>query len=143
MSLGIVLLLSFGLKLNNLGHRSFGSVDECCHALVAKNLLKHPFKPTLIEVPYLPYREATWSENHIWLHKPIFPLWQICFSYWLLGVNTFALRLPRALLSTFAAGLTYLIGKQFLTRRAAAVAAVIQVSILLSSKLNTITSLDT
>ena len=124
--LTIVLLFSFGLKLNNLGHRSFGSVDECCHALVAKNLLKHPFQPTLIEVPYLPYREAAWSENHIWLHKPILPLWQICLSYWILGVSAFALRLPSAILSTFAAGLTYLIGTQFLTRRAAVIAAAVQ-----------------
>ena len=124
--LAVVLLLSFGLKLNNLGHGSFGSVDECCHALVAKNLLKHPFKPTLIDIPYLPYKEATWSENHIWLHKPILPLWQICVSYWTLGVSTFALRLPSAILSTFAAGFTYLIGTQFLTRRAAVTAAAIQ-----------------
>ena len=126
ISLVIVLLFSFGLKLNNLGHGSFGSVDECCHALVAKNLLKHPFKPTLIDIPYLPYREATWSENHIWPHKPILPLWQICVSYWILGVSTFVLRLPSAFLSTFAAGLTYLIGTQFLTRRAAVTAAAIQ-----------------
>lgn len=126
LSLAIVLLLSFGLKLNNLGHQSFGSVDESCHALVAKNLLKHPFKPTLIDVPYLPYREATWSENHVWLHKPILPLWQICLSYWILGVSTFALRLPSAILITFAAGLTYLIGTQFLTRRGAAIAAATQ-----------------
>lgn len=122
----IVLLFSFGLKLNNLGHRSFGSVDECCHALVAKNLLKHPLKPTLIDVPYLPYSAATWSENHIWLHKPILPLWQICLSYWLLGVSTLALRIPSAILATLAAGLTYLIGTQFLTRRAAGIAAAIQ-----------------
>ena len=126
ISLVIVLLLSFGFKFNNLGHRSFGSVDESCHALVAKNLLKHPLKPTLIDVPYLPYSAATWSENHIWLHKPILPLWQICVSYWILGVSTLALRLPSAILSTFAAGLTYLIGTQFLTHRAAVIAATIQ-----------------
>lgn len=88
LSLATILLLSLGLKLNNIGHLGFGSVDECCHALVAKNLLKHPFKPMLIEVPYLPYNPAIWTENHIWLHKPILPLWQIALSYWLLGVNT-------------------------------------------------------
>ena len=126
IALVVVLLLSFVLKLNNLAHLSFGSVDECCHALVAKNLLKHPLKPTLIDVPYLPYKAAAWSENHIWLHKPILPLWQICLSYWILGVNTFALRIPSAILGTLAAGFTYLIGRQFCTRRAAAIASTIQ-----------------
>ena len=121
--LAAVLLFSFGLKLNHLGHRRFGSIDECCHALVAKNLLKHPLKPTLIDVPYSFYEEALWSENHIWLHKPILPLWQSAFSYWLLGVTPFALRLPSAILSTFAVWLTYLIGTQLLTRRAACIAA--------------------
>lgn len=124
--LGVVLLLSFGLKLNHLGHRSFGSIDEGCHALVAKNLLKHPLKPTLIDVPYLFFAETGWSQNHVWLHKPILPLWQIAISYFLFGINTFALRFPSALLSTLAVLLTYLIGKQLLTRRAAGIAASIQ-----------------
>ena len=48
-----LLLLFFFLKLNHLGHQRLSGVDECCHALVARNLLKHPLKPTLIETPYL------------------------------------------------------------------------------------------
>ena len=124
--LGGLLLLSFVLKLNNLGHQRLIGVDECCHALVAKNLLKHPFKPTLIETPYLPYAETAWGENHVWLHKPILPLWQIALSYLFLGINTFALRFPSAILSTLAAGLTYLIGKHLLSDRAACIAAATQ-----------------
>ena len=124
--LGIALLLSFGLKLNHLGHKSFGSIDECCHAVVAKNLLKHPLKPTLIDAPYFFYAETTWSQNHIWLHKPVLPLWQIAISYLVFGINTFALRFPSAVLSTLAAWITYLIGTQLLTRRAACIAASIQ-----------------
>ena len=79
--LGGLLLLSFLLKLNHLGHQRLRGVDECCHALVAKNLLKHPLKPILIETPYLLYAETAWGENHVWLHKPILPLWQITLSY--------------------------------------------------------------
>jgi len=108
--LGTILLLSFGLKLNHLGHHRFGSIDECCHALVAKNLLKHPLKPTLIDKPYIFYTETHWGGNHVWLHKPILPLWQGALAYRFLGVNTFAFRFPSAILSTFAVWLTYLIG---------------------------------
>ena len=121
-----VTLFSFGLKLNHLGHRGLGSLDECCHALVAKNLIKHPLKPTLIDVPYLYYSERSWGENYIWLHKPTLPMWQSALSMGLLGINTFALRLPSALISTLAVWLTYLIGVELLTKRAALIATTAQ-----------------
>ena len=122
----VVILSSSLLKFRYLGHTSLGSVDECCHALVAKNLLKHPLKPTLIDVPYLPTLAFDWGGNHIWFHKPILGLWQIAGSYWLFGVNTWALRLPSVILSTAAVWLTYLIGKELLNRQAGFIAAVIQ-----------------
>lgn len=121
-----VLFASFLLKLNHLGHRSFQGIDECCHALVSKNLLKHPLKPTLIDVPYIPYFEDTWGRNHVWLHKPIFPMWQSAFSMALLGITPFAVRLPSAILSTLAVLLTYLIGVELLTKRSALIAATAQ-----------------
>lgn len=121
-----LLVFSFLFKLRHLGHRALTYWDESFHALVAKNLLKHPLKPTLIEVPYLPYDYKNWGENHIWLHKPILPLWQIALSYAVGGVNTLALRLPSAFLSTGAVGLTYLIGRELLDRRAALMAAAVQ-----------------
>ena len=121
-----VILSSALLKLRHLGHTSLGSIDECCHALVAKNLLKHPLTPTLIDVPYLPTFAFEWAANHVWLHKPILGLWQIAGSYWLFGVSTWALRLPSLLLSTAAVWLTYLIGKELLSRRAGLIAATIQ-----------------
>jgi 4-amino-4-deoxy-L-arabinose transferase len=125
---GILLLLavSLALKLRHLGHHALTYWDESFHALVAKNLLKHPLKPTLVDLPFLPYDYRGWGENHVWLHKPILPLWQIALSYALFGVNAFALRLPSALLSTGAVLLTYLIGKELLDRRAALVAATAQ-----------------
>ena len=124
--LGVLLLTSFLLKLNHLGHSSLVGVDESCHAVVAKNLLKHPLKPTLIETPYLHYFEEVWGGNHIWLHKPVLPLWQSAFSMWLLGINTFAFRLPSAILSTLAVWITYLIGVELLSKRAALIAATAQ-----------------
>ncbi|MXV83389.1 phospholipid carrier-dependent glycosyltransferase [Candidatus Poribacteria bacterium] len=122
----VVILSSGLLKLQHLGHPSLHSPDECCHALVAKNLLKHPFKPTLIDIPYLPTFAFDWGANHVWLHKPILGLWQIAGSYWLFGVNTWALRFPSVILSTLAVWLTYLIGKELLSRQAGFIAATIQ-----------------
>jgi len=122
----VVLLSSGLLKLRHLGHASLGSADECCHALVAKNLLKHPLKPTLIDIPYLPTFTFDWGANHVWLHKPILGLWQIAGSYWLFGVNTWALRFPSVLISAAAVWLTYLIGKELLSRQAGLIAATVQ-----------------
>lgn len=124
--LAAILLATFLLHLRNLGHDALTYWDESFHALVARNLLEHPLKPTLIEVPYLDYDRKGWGENHVWLHKPILPLWQIMISYAIFGINTFAVRLPSALMATFAAGFTYLIGKAWLSRNAGLVAAAIQ-----------------
>jgi 4-amino-4-deoxy-L-arabinose transferase-like glycosyltransferase len=124
--LGPVLLAAFLLNLRYLDHTSLTHWDEVFHAVVAQNVLKHPFKPTLIDVPYLPYDYTNWRENHVWLHKPILPLWQIALSFSIFGVNTFALRLPSAILSMGAATLTYLIGNALVGRGAALIAAVVQ-----------------
>jgi len=124
--LPIILLASFLLRLHNLGHTGLSYCDESFHAIVARNLLKHPLEPTLIDDPKIPYHVANWWENHVWLHKPILPLWQIAVSYALLGVNTFALRLPSLLLSTASVSLTYLIGQTLFDRRTALFAAALQ-----------------
>ncbi len=124
--LALVLWATFVLKLHNLEHTGLTRWDEVHHAVVAQNVLKHPLNPTLVDVPYLPYDHTKWGENHVWLHKPILPFWQVALSFALLGVNTFALRLPAAVLSTGAAWLTYLIGTELFDRRTALIAATLQ-----------------
>jgi 4-amino-4-deoxy-L-arabinose transferase len=124
--LALILIGSFLLKLNHLGHLALKGLDESFHALVARNLLKHPLTPTLIDQPALPYDYRSWQTNHVWLHKPIVPLWQIAASFALFGVSTLALRLPSAILATAATGLTYLIARELLDRRAALIAAALQ-----------------
>jgi 4-amino-4-deoxy-L-arabinose transferase-like glycosyltransferase len=125
--LTLVLLASFLVKLNHLGHPAIKALDESFHALVAKNLLKHPLTPTLIDRPWLPYDYRDWQSNHVWLHKPIVPLWQMALSMAALGTSTLALRLPSAILSTAAAWLTYAIGRELLLdRRAPLIAATLQ-----------------
>jgi 4-amino-4-deoxy-L-arabinose transferase-like glycosyltransferase len=122
----VILIGSFGLNTHRLGHAGLHYFDESFHAIVARNLLKHPLKPTLIDAPYLPYDHSHWGDNHVWLHKPILPLWTIAASYALLGVNTLALRLPSAILATGAVGLTFLIGRNLFDRRTGLIAAALQ-----------------
>ncbi|MEO8218113.1 MAG: glycosyltransferase family 39 protein [Acidobacteriota bacterium] len=117
---------AFLLMLRNLGHAALTYWDESFHALVARNLLRHPLVPTLIERPFLAFDPTSWTANHVWLHKPILPLWQIALSYATFGIGTFSLRLPSAILACSAAALTYLIGSELFDRRTAAVAATVQ-----------------
>ena len=84
--------------------------DERFHALVAKNFLKHPFKPTLYneDILKLPY---TWVQTHIWVHKQPLFMWQAALSYKLFGISEFAFRFPGVLLCTGVIGASYRIGK--------------------------------
>ena len=122
----MILCGSFLLKLHHLDHAAVKPLDEVFHAIVARNFLKHPLTPTLVDRPFLPYNRDDWLANHIWLHKPPMAMWQIAVSYAILGVGTLALRLPSAILSTLAAGLTYLIGVRLLDRTSALIAAALQ-----------------
>lgn len=91
--------------------------DERYHALVAKNLIQHPLKPTLYDVPVLPYDFKDWPANHIWLHKQPLPLWVMATSMWLFGINEIALRLPSIILTTLGIGLTFLIASYFFNKK--------------------------
>jgi len=124
--LGSILSSSFLINLKNLGHKSITLYDELFHALVAKNLLKHFFKFTLYDQPFLAYNFKHWGQNHIWLHKPPLAMWQIAISYYILGVNTFALRLPSAILAIGACFFTYLIGKELFNKHVAVIASFLQ-----------------
>ncbi len=122
----VILAASFALKLRHLDHPAIKPLDEVFHAIVARNFLKHPFTPTLVDRPYLPFNPNDWTSNHIWLHKPPLAMWQIALFDSILGVTTLSLRLPSAILSTLACWLTYLIGVRLLDRPAALIAAALQ-----------------
>jgi 4-amino-4-deoxy-L-arabinose transferase-like glycosyltransferase len=125
--LALLLIGSFALKLNHLGHEGIKPLDEAFHALVAKHLMSHPLRPTLFDPAWLPYDYRQWQSNHIWLHKPVVPLWTMAGSMKLFGVSTLALRLPSAILATLAVWLTFAIGRELLQDwRAALIAAFLQ-----------------
>jgi 4-amino-4-deoxy-L-arabinose transferase len=81
--------------------------DEKYHALVAKNIIQHPLKPTLYENPIHEVDYKDWSCNNVWLHKQPMPLWTIALSISIFGNNEFAVRIPSILFSTLAIWLIY------------------------------------
>jgi 4-amino-4-deoxy-L-arabinose transferase-like glycosyltransferase len=91
--------------------------DERFHALVAKNMMNHPFLPTLYENPVLPFDLKDWSANHIWVHKQPFPLWCMALSMKIFGINEIALRIPSLLASTFGIIAIYKVGEYLFSKK--------------------------
>lgn len=121
-----ILITSFVLVLRNLGHSKIHYWDEGFHAIVARNLTKHPLKFTLYDQPWLQYDYKNWGGNHIWLHKPPVAMWQICLSHFIFGINAFALRLPSAISLVLSAWLTFRIASDLFDKRAGLIAAFLQ-----------------
>jgi len=84
--------------------------DERYHALVAKNMLDHPFKPVLRADPVLPYDHRQWWDIHVWLHKQPLFLWQIAASFAVLGIHEWTLRLPMVLMTTLLVPVLFRMG---------------------------------
>lgn len=97
--------------------------DEKYHALVAKNLMVSPLKPTLYLNPILPYDYTNWTANHIWLHKQPMTLWLISLSLKTFGLSAFSVRIPSILLSTICIWLTFFIASKLVNKRVAVIAA--------------------
>ncbi|MBL1179745.1 MAG: phospholipid carrier-dependent glycosyltransferase [Bacteroidetes bacterium] len=110
-SIFLVLLGALLLRIYSSSYSPLGKWDERYHALVAKNLIKHPLKPTLYENPILPYNNENWTENHIWLSKPILPLWFLSASIYFFGNSEWSIRIPSLILSVLSVWLTFLIAK--------------------------------
>ena len=121
-----ILIASGVLVLRNLGHSGITYWDEGFHAVVARNLTKHPLKFTLYDQPWLPYDYKGWGENHIWLHKPPVAMWTIWLSHLVFGINTFALRVPSAISLVVTTWLTYRIAADLFDKRAGLIAAFLQ-----------------
>lgn len=81
--------------------------DEQFHALVAKNLMVHPFKPILVNEPSLWYDYTNWCGNFIWLHKQPLFLWQMALSMKIFGINEFSVRYPSVLMGAFMVLMIY------------------------------------
>lgn len=81
--------------------------DEKYHALVAKNMMLHPFKPMLYTHQYFTTDPYNWTYNHIWLHKQPLFMWQMALSMKLFGVSELSMRLPSVIMGTLMIVLVY------------------------------------
>jgi 4-amino-4-deoxy-L-arabinose transferase-like glycosyltransferase len=97
--------------------------DERYHALVARNMLAHPFIPTLYDTPIFAFDYRSWTSNHVWVHKPPITLWLITASLKLCGISEIAVRLPSLVLSSLGTLLTYGIARHFFREKTALLAA--------------------
>lgn len=92
--------------------------DERFHALVAQNMMSHPFVPTLYrELPFQEVDPSVWSHAHIWLHKQPLFLWQIALSFRIFGVSMFSLRFPSVLMATLLIPIGYRIASLLVDKR--------------------------
>lgn len=118
-----LVVMSIGLYAFMASTWSLQPWDERYHALVAKNLMSHPFYPTLYENPILPYDYKQWAGNHIWVHKQPVTLWGIAASLKLFGTNVIAVRLPSILMASACVFMTYRIGRKLFNPRVGLMAA--------------------
>jgi 4-amino-4-deoxy-L-arabinose transferase len=84
--------------------------DEQYHAIVAKNMILHPFKPMFYTDPVLPYNYKSWTANHVWLHKQPLFLWQMAFSIWVFGAKAWAVRFPDLVMTVLMIPAIYRMG---------------------------------
>ncbi len=97
--------------------------DERIHALIAKNLISHPFKPTFYDDPLLNNHTNEWWFAHVWLYKQPYFLWWIALSIKILGPSEFAVRLPSILHGIAIVLATYRSGELMVNRRTGYLAA--------------------
>lgn len=111
----VLLLGAVVLHLYHLAHAYVAPWDESFHAVVAEHLARHPLQPTLYETAALHRNvpgSSIWGKYpHIWLHIPPLGLWASALSMRLLGVSTFALRLPSVLWIALGMVATYALGR--------------------------------
>jgi 4-amino-4-deoxy-L-arabinose transferase len=98
--------------------------DERFHAIVAKNMMNHPFKPMLHVDPVISsYDFTAWCCNHVWLHKQPLFLWQMALSLKIFGVSEWALRLPSVLMCSLLVFPVFRMGLRLFDETAAYIAA--------------------
>ena len=118
-----ILLIGLVLRVYSASDPYLHPWDERYHALVAKNLMKHPTKPTLFDQPAFPTDDTDWIASHTWFSKPPVPLWSMSASIAVFGTNEYAVRIPSLLLGLVAIYITFLLGSRLFNERIGLIAA--------------------
>lgn len=120
--LGLIVLLSSIFFLHNLGNQNITLWDEAVHVNVVSNLANDCCVPKLhLRDLGSDYRD--WTDNHIWLHKPLLPFYINAGFYAIFGGSLFAFRLPNYLFAELTAVILFLIGWKHWNRTVALLAA--------------------
>ena len=98
----VILFIWLILRIFSATDPYLHSCDERYHALVAKNMIVHPLKPTLHEHPLLEYDNQNWVGSNILIAKPILPLLLMSGGIAVFGANLFAVRFVSVLLCMLA-----------------------------------------
>lgn len=110
--LGLIVAFGLELRFRAANHPYISQWDEAYHALVAKNLIAHPLRPTLYEEKVLPTDDLEWTKAGVWLHKPPLPLWLMAFGIATFGEHELSFRLASVILDTIAIVLIFLLGEE-------------------------------
>lgn len=118
----LVMAVSGFLYLHNLGKPYITLWDEAAQVNVIKNLSNHCCVATLLPEK-LDTDFRNWTDNYVWLHKPLLPFYINAGFYKVLGKTLWALRLPAVLAAELIALLLFYIGKRHFSHAAGLLAA--------------------
>jgi len=96
LPLVLILAVSSLFYFHNLGSDYITLWDEAVHVNVVKNLANACCTPTLL-LTDIGIDFQDWTSNHIWVHKPLAPLYLQALIYKVGGHTLFSFRLPSAL----------------------------------------------
>ncbi|MGC4080982.1 MAG: glycosyltransferase family 39 protein [Vicinamibacterales bacterium] len=115
----VVLVLFFAVVLlgNQLQNEVLYSVDGIVYTLIGKELARRPLTEWAL---------LTWNGQPFFEHPPLTP-WLLALSIRWLGVSTFAVLLPIALLSVATTYLAYRLGRVLLDHRLGLLTAIVLV----------------
>jgi 4-amino-4-deoxy-L-arabinose transferase-like glycosyltransferase len=123
--LAVVVVLCCFIYFRNLGSSHITTWDEVIHANVVKNLATDCCVPRLHRFPNLPIDYSDWTNNAVWLHKPMLPFFISAASYALLGHSLWAFRLPGAIFALLTTLQIFLIGRKFFDQNIAVIGSAV------------------
>jgi 4-amino-4-deoxy-L-arabinose transferase-like glycosyltransferase len=112
-----ILFLALFLRLYGIFLLNLGEWDEQFHALVAKNLMENPLRPSLVTDNLVWLDINDWSLCNIWLSKPPMAFWPMAISMKIFGVNEFGLRFPSLVFSLLTIYLAYIIARKLFNEK--------------------------